>query len=206
MDVTVYNQYPDIELVSPVCFCNRRKHYEYHVERMDIGTMMKVGFRFEFNKLSGGILVYKVQKKENTKYDYQHNTDITPTEAVEDISKMMRLLVVWKGDNHWRLERRILLVEHDNELVLNEDKLAKLYDKIYNMPLEVYNWTRKYDSDGIYKSTWLMYDDIVLEAADEVIYERGYELKITISKGDRNLDAMKPMWIDSTRQVSALMI
>jgi hypothetical protein len=197
MDVTIYNQYPDIELISPIYFCNHGKRYEYLIERTDGSTMMKTSFRIEFDKLYSSILVYEVQRKENTRSDYQLNADTTSTEAVEDTSKMMRLLVAWKEDDSRKLITRILLVEHDNELVLNEDRLTQLYDKIYNMPNEVYDWILKYDD--IYKSTWLVYDNMVLEAANEIIYEKGCELKITISEGARNLDSMKPFWIDSER-------
>jgi hypothetical protein len=198
MDVTVHNQYPDIELMSPVYFCNHEICHEYSVERTDVGDTMKIGFRFDIGlNEHGGILMCEVQRKGNKKSDHQSNTDTTSIEAVEDASKMMQLLVAWKFYRPRKYRIRIVLVEHCNELVLNEEKLAKLYDKIYNIPSEVYKWILKYDS--IYKSTWLMRDNTVLEAVNETIREKGFELKITISKGVRNLDAMKPFWMDSTR-------
>jgi hypothetical protein len=207
MDVTVHNRYPDIELVSPICFYNHEKRYECLIEKTGVGTMMKTSFRIEMNELSGGILAYKVQRKGNTKSDCQPNTDTTSTEAIEDASKIMRLLVTWKENDSRDLIIRMLLVEHDNELVLNEDKLEQLYNKVNDIPSELYNWILKYDDDdGIYKSTWLMCDNTVLKAACELIYEKGRELKVIISEGVRNLDDMKPLWVDSTRQVSYLMI
>jgi hypothetical protein len=202
MYVTVHNQYSGIELTSPVCFCDGRIYNEYSVERMDNGAVMKVGLRFGIlDKPPGGILMCEVQRKENTKHDYQPNADATFTKAVEDTSKMMRLLVTWKIESSLRFNARIILVEHDNGLILNEDELAKLYDKINDIPPKVYSWIIKYD--GIYKWIWLMHDNTVLEATKEVIYEKGFELKITIAEGVKDEGAESAFWVDSTRQVSS---
>jgi hypothetical protein len=130
-------------------------------------------------------------KKGNIKSDYQ-----TSTEVVEHIPKMMRLLVTWKTKRSKELRVYTVLVEHDNELVWNEDKLAQLYDKI-NEQL-----SRRCDAP---KSTWLVCDNTVLEVTYEVLWKVDPELKITISKGIKDWNTRPALWIDPERQVSSLM-
>jgi hypothetical protein len=189
MSVTVHNQYPDIELASPVCFCDGKICNEYPVKRMGNSTMMKIDFRFDLAKYeSGGILMYNVQRN-NTRSDYQYSIDAISAEAVESTSKVMRLLVAWKIDRSWKSRVRIALVEHDNGLVLNEDKLAQLYDEVNDMSSD-------YNPLG-----WFVRDNTILMAKYEI---EGIGLKVTISKGTKSVHIMKPMWIDLERQVSSL--
>jgi hypothetical protein len=200
MDVAVHNRYPDIELTSPAYFCSHGTLYEYPIETADTGAMMKTGFRYDHGQDEyGSILMYKVQRK--VKSDHQSNTDIT---SVEDTWERIRLLVAWKFKRSKGLNVRIMLVEHDMWLVLNEDNLAKLYEKINDIPSGVYILFFRHD--GIYKSTWLIGDDTVLEVAYEVICKECIELKIIISEGAKDKDAKLALWIDSERQVSSLIM
>jgi hypothetical protein len=197
MVVTICNQYPNIELISPICFCNDGTYHEYPVKRMNASTMMKIGFRLDPDQdESVGILMYKVQRKESVKFDHLPSTDITPIKTVEDTSEIMRLLVVWKIKHHDMPKIHIALVKHGNNLVLNEDKLVHLHDKIYDI-LRLYT----------YKRTWLMSDNAILAATHELVYKEDFELKITISEGiEEDWYTMAPLWIDSERQVSSLMM
>jgi hypothetical protein len=89
MVVAVHNHYPDIELVSPVYFCDGRTYNEYTVEKTDVGTVMSIGFRLGLlDELPNGILMCEVQRKGNTKSDHQPNTDTTSTVS-DKTSKMM---------------------------------------------------------------------------------------------------------------------
>src|SRR5690606_26774778 len=110
MDVAVHNQYPDIELVSPVYFCNRGVYNEYPVERTDIGAMLKIDFSFGVDKLPGGILMYEVQRKGNTESDHKSSSGATCSECVVDTSKTMRLLVVWTIEQFGEARAHIVLV------------------------------------------------------------------------------------------------
>jgi hypothetical protein len=205
MDVTIHNQHSGIEFTSPVCLCDGRIYKEHSVERMDDDAVMKVSFRFGlFDKLPGGILMCEVQKKGSRMSDHRSSTDITSAKAVEDTSKMMRLLVTWEIESSGRVDARISLIEHDNELVLNEAKLAQVYKEVNNIPAKVYSWTLKYD--GIHKWVWLMHDNTVLEATVELIFEKGFELKITVTEGVKDKDVESAFWIDSERQVSFLIV
>src|SRR5690606_12553555 len=107
MVMTIYNQYPDIELASSVYFGSHVTCNECPVERTNIGTMMKICFGLDLNQHRfGGILVYEMQRKSNT--------DITSTKAIEDASKTTRLLVTWQIERLGNTIMHVLLVEHDD--------------------------------------------------------------------------------------------
>jgi hypothetical protein len=204
IDVSVHSRHPGIELASPVHLCDGISYNGGPAERVDTGVMMKIDFRFDLNQDEHKcILMCEVRRKENTRYDYQSNTDATSFEAVEDTSKMIRLLAAWKINRSWKFNAQIVLAEHDRELVLNEDKLGWIYDKVDDTLVEVYASLFRYN--GIYKSTWLAYDNTVLEITSEVVDKEGFGLKIAISEGTKDKDTKKLMWIDSKRQVSFLM-
>jgi hypothetical protein len=190
MNATVYHQYSDIELVSPVYFCNRGIYNEYPVERTNDSVMMKIDFNFGLDKLPGGILMYEVQRERGVMSDRQPNADATPTEVVEDTSKTMRLLVVWEIEHFGEPRVYIVLVKHDNELEWDEDKLAKLYDKVNEQFSSHYNSSRY---------AWLVRDDIVLETAYEVVQKESFELKIVTSKGIKGWNTRQALWIDTER-------
>jgi hypothetical protein len=185
MIMTIHNRYLDIELVSPLYFYNRGKYYEYPIERTCTDAMMKVGFSFDPDQdKSGGILMYKLQRDERS--DHLFNID---TKVIEEALKMMWLLITWKIERSREPKVKIMLVEYDNGFVMNEDKLAQLYDKTDVI------------SSSHYKSKWLVCDDTALEITYEIVQKVGIELKIDISKGFRDQDTIKSKWIDSERQV-----
>jgi hypothetical protein len=190
MDVAIYNQYLDIELVSPVCFCDCGIYNEHPVARTDVGAMMKISFQFGLEKLPGGILMCEVQREGNIESDCQFSTDTTSIEAAEDTSKITRLLVAWKIEHFGEPIVRIILVEYDRELVLNEDRLAKLYDKVNEQFPKRYNPSRY---------TWLLSTNTVLETTYEVAQREGLELKIAISEGVKDWNTRAALWIDPKR-------
>jgi hypothetical protein len=195
MDVTIYDRYSDIGSMSSAYFCNCETYNEDFVERMDAGGMMEIGFRFDLKQDEpGGMLIYEMQRRGNAKSDHQSDTDSTSIETVEDASKIMQFLVAWKIMSHGKLRVHIVLVEHDNELVLDEDKLAQLYKKVNDIP----------SSHSL--SRWLIYDNIALVVTYETVWKISLEFKITISEGVKDEYTKSTLWIDSERQVSLLMI
>src|SRR5690606_27008264 len=104
-----------------------------------------ISFRLDLNRLPDGMLMCQVRRKGNIKSDHQPNTDTTYIEAVKTTSKIMRLLVTWKIDYSLEFNVRVVLVEHDNELVLNEEKQSHLYDKINDITSEEYEFLFKHD-------------------------------------------------------------
>jgi hypothetical protein len=189
MIMTIYNQYSNIELASPVYSHNCETCCEYPVERTDTDSTMKIDFRFNRDQNEPrGILVYTIQRKEAMKTDHQSSISTIYTKVMEEASKKMKLVVAWKVEHFRRPKVRIVSVEYDNELILDEDKLAQLYDKVYNIP-------SGHDSS---RYTWLICDNAALLVEYEVARKGDLELKITISEGLIN-QGIRPMWIDSTR-------
>jgi hypothetical protein len=168
MDVTVRDRHPDIELVSPVYFCNHKIYSEHFVERTDTSIMMKTVFRFDPSQdESGGILTYKVQRKSGARSNYPM---INTTHArVENAIKIMRLLITWRIKHLGRPKVNVVLVEYDHEIVLNKDKLVQLY-KVNDI------------LSGHDLSRWLMYDTTALKTEHEVVRNEGPKLKIIISR------------------------
>jgi hypothetical protein len=193
MAVTVHNKYSDIELVSPVYFCSGGTYYEYPIEETNKGVIMKLDFRFDPNQdESGGILMYEIRRKGNIRFDHRSDIDTMYVKAIEYASKMMRLLVTWKMKHLEEPKVNVILIEYDNELVLNEDKLAQLYENVNVISCDSY--------------TWSMYSNMALKTKCEAVWRTGLELKIEISKGFRYEDNIRPMWIDAERQVQLKMV
>jgi hypothetical protein len=111
----------------------------------------------------------------------------------EETSKMMLLLVAWKIEYCRMYKEKIILVEYDDELILNEDKLVQLYNKIKNIPAS-------FD-----QGTWFICDNMVLKVACNFPYKR-LELKITISRGVEDWNIKSALRVDPERQVSSLMV
>jgi hypothetical protein len=194
MAMTVHNEYPDIELVSPIYFCAGGTYYEYPIERTDKGVKMKLDFRINPDQdESGGILIYEVRRKENIGSDHQSSNDIIYATVIEEASKTTRLLVFWKIKQHGDPKASVVLVEHDNELVLDEDKLARLCKNVNDIP---------YDR---FRDRWSIFNNIELAIWCRPFWREELKLKTEIFKGFRDEDNIRPMWIDSERQVQSEM-
>jgi hypothetical protein len=127
MVMTVHNRYLGIELASPVHFCNHGTYYEYS-KRTDTGAMMKLDFRSDPDQAeSWGILMYKVQRRGTIRSNQQSSTDTIYAKVIEEASKKIRLLITWKIKRSEAPKLNVMLVEHDNTLILNEDRLVKLH-------------------------------------------------------------------------------
>jgi hypothetical protein len=184
--MTIHNRYSDIELVSPVLFCNCENRYEYHVEKTDTGSMLKINIKFDTDQDVEGILMCKIQMKSNTRTNHRYSNGET--------SRVMRLLVAWKI-KHSRAHEKTILVEYDDTFEVNENRLEQLYNKVRNIPTM---W---------YRNEWLIYDDTILKVtSNSLTYKRDPGLEITISRGVGDSVTIRPMWIDPERQVSSLMI
>jgi hypothetical protein len=191
MVMTVHNRYSDIELVSPVYFCNGGIYYEYPVKKTYASAVMKIGFSFDPDQDEfRGILMYEMRRKGNTRSNHQSSTDTIYTKVIEEASKMMRLLVTWKIERSGEPKVNIILAEYDSMFAISEDKLAYLYDKINDQ------FARRYSSLGY---TWLMYDNTMWVVTYEIVQKAAFELKITISEGARNQVTLRPICIEPER-------
>jgi hypothetical protein len=192
MIMTICNLHSDIELVSPLYFCNYGTYYAYPVKRENAGTIMKIDFRFDQDEF-GGILMYKVQRK--TRSNRPPSMDPIYARIMEETSKMMRLLVIWKMMPPGKPKVNTMLLECD-DLDLNEDKLAQLFDNVNNIH-SVYN---------PHGDIWFMSNHTALKITHQVMQETGFELRILISEIFTSLNIMIPMWINSERQVRLEMV
>jgi hypothetical protein len=198
LKLIIHHQHLDIELASPVYFCNRGTYNEYPVKRTDDGTIMNISLIPDQDKLDG-MMVYKVQRNGNTRSD-QSSINTIYAKVVEEASKMMQFFITWKIRRD-TFKVNIILVEYGNDSVLSEDKLAQLYNKIVDMPIDhgfcvLISGICFYSADTV-----LMYDNTALNIVYEIARKEGFGLKITISEGDKDEYTMRPMWIDPERQV-----
>jgi hypothetical protein len=197
LDVTIHNKYPNIKLVSPVYFCNCGIHYEYPVEKTDKGVIMKIGFRLDLiQNEPGGILIYEMQIRGNAGSNRQSSIDTIYAKAMKETLKKMGLLVAWKIKRSKWHKAKITPTEYDNELVLNEDELAQLYNNVYNIPT----------GHSIFRETWLLCNDITLGTMRNPTRKAGLELEATIYETFRDNETIRSMWIDSERQVLSLIM
>jgi hypothetical protein len=186
MFMTIDNQHPNIELVSPVHFCNCGEYYEYPVKRTDDGVMMNIRFIFGLGKgNSRGILTYKVQR--NAGLEHQSSIDPMSAKIIEEALKRTRLLITWEIEAFEEPKIKVILAEYENESDLDEDKLEQLYEKFNSI------------SNTCYKSTFFMYDNTALEVEYETVQETSLESKLTISEASADLDTVRSMWIESER-------
>jgi hypothetical protein len=193
MVIAVHNRYPDIELTSPMYFCSRGTYNEHPVEEMNASAMMRIGFRFDINQDEpGGILMYKIRRKSNARSSHQSGIDTVYSKVIKEASEMMHLLVIWKIERSRKPKVNIMLVEYDNELVLNEDRLVQLY-KIDVIPLK---------DNYFCENTWLICDNTALEVAYAVVRKEDLELKIYIYRGIKDKYIKSALWLDSERQVN----
>jgi hypothetical protein len=200
VDVTVRNSHSFVELVSPVYFCNHGTCYEYPVERTDHDAITKISFRFDFNQHeSGGILMYKAQRKVDAGSDHQSSID----KVIEDTLNMMQLLVIWKTKDLEEPQVIITLLEHDNEHVLDEDKLAQLYNKMIDIPF-IYCYSHPHQPTiNFYSLITLVCIHRILYVAYKTEWKGILKLEMKVFGNDYttgyNEYAMKPMWMDPKR-------
>jgi hypothetical protein len=181
LNITIHNQYPGLELASPVCFSNGTTHHVSPNRQVDIDTAMKASFGMDSEQKDfKGALLYKLQRK------YADRDDSCPNDSarsVKDIETNMYLLVTWDIESH-NHEFCVCLIECPANITWDEDKLWILY-KEYD-----YQFCKYYQSGII---TWLMYDGAVIETRFNIKYGPDYKLDINISEGTNKYDAREPV-------------
>jgi hypothetical protein len=186
--VTIQNQFPNIKLVSPVCFGNNAACPKLSDQRIDIDTGMYVSFEIYATQDDfEGALLYKLQR--NIGSDDQRNTDTLSTETNKNETKCVQMFAAWKvKDSNPFLY--VVLIEHAKEFIWNENELRILYNKNHNR-------LKKYD--GTRSDIWLIDDNITLKVSFEVRGLKGnFELSISISE-EEGYDYMRPLCVDLER-------
>jgi hypothetical protein len=181
--LVIHNQFPDIELASPLCCGDGATCCLSSDHRVNAGSTMEAVFNFDTDQhVSIGALMYKLQKS---------ITDQSDEEVIssEDETTCIQLVVILdvcdSGETLYSF-----LIEHDKDHIWNRVELMKLA-KYYEM------FDMHYDSD---EETWLMHDNTVLMESLNIIYEEEcYKLELTISKGNINKNTRRPLYFDVDR-------
>jgi hypothetical protein len=167
----ISNQFPGIELVSPV-YNSDGACYLSPDRRVDIGSTMQADFGIDITQSeSVGILAYKLRK----------NTD------QPDETTYIHLVVIWEVNSSSGFYVYSDLIESDKSYVWDRDDLMSLASEfeLVNMqhaPIE---------------ETYLMHDNTVLMTRVNVTHEEEcYKLEMTISETSIKDDTMRIQYID----------
>jgi hypothetical protein len=174
----IRNQFPGVELISPLYCSDGTECYLPPNQRVDFGFTTQIGFNIAPGQEPIGVLMYKLQRK---------NMDEKATSSEE--ATCIQLFMIWNVNNSREFCIYSHLIEHDKGHVWDKDKLMKLA-KCYKLVNIQY---------GSIKETWLMHDNTVLMTSLNMIHEEDYELEIIISEGSISDNTQRLKYIDLDR-------
>jgi hypothetical protein len=167
-------------LVSPEYFGSNIVWDIVPNQKVDVNTMTRT--IFEENTSERGftsVLTYKLRRKGS----FESNEDNVST---ENTSTSSQLLVIWRSDSQYECSIHVLLINHDNTITLNEDKVKEL-----NYPS-----LTLLRNGHIVKNTWLLDYEAVLMTTSKW-EKRIRKIEITISEGTEENDFMEPLCVSS---------
>jgi hypothetical protein len=177
----IHNQCLNVDLVSPIYTtygrleCHRPPDY-----KVCAGNTIRSSFIInEPGNGSGGILIYKLQRKQTNE----------STEISKDTSSAIHLLVVWEISGSKMLYAGVLLVEYDKRFDWNKNDLKYLHRKSFGR-------LRQFPDSAT--ETWSLDDNMTLMITFEIMNE-GQLLNVTISEVKRNSYVETPVHIDLER-------
>jgi hypothetical protein len=191
LNITIRNPYSDLELTSPVYYSNGTTCYVSPRQQACIGITL-ASFEIDSQQKDvRGALLYKLQRKHTTKADNWPNSN---TESIENTAINTYLLVVWEiGDYYHTFP--VCLIECNNDLTWDEDKLWVLHHQYINHLYNDYNYST---------CTWLTNDNILIRTRSNITFGSDYKVDIIISEVTGAYDLFKPMKIDPERLVLLL--
>jgi hypothetical protein len=173
----IRNQFPGIELASPMYVSRGTTCYLSPDQKVDIGSTTHVGFNIDSNHGSTGTLMYKLQRK---------SEEVTSSEEATCI----QFVITWEFDIYGDLFIALDLIEHDKNHVWNSDKLMRL-EEHYKLVNTQHDFIEK---------TWFMHDNRVLMTSLNITCEEECcKLEMTISEGSINDTTQKPKYIGLNR-------
>jgi hypothetical protein len=102
-------------LISPEYFGSDIIWYIPPDQKVNTNTKARAIFgKDETRREFTNALIYRLQRKGSLESD------------VDNTSISHQLLVIWKYDHRYEYYIRVLLIKHDNTIILNEDKLKEL--------------------------------------------------------------------------------
>jgi hypothetical protein len=181
--LVIHNQFPGIELVSPVYVSNNATDYLSSNQKVDVGATMQVDFNIASWKESVNAFIYKLQRK-NIDQSNENNT------SSEEEATCTQLVIMWTFNSYGMSCIHPFLIEHDEGRVWNVYDLVELTEdhKIF------------YTQYALTEDTWLMRDNSVLMTSLNETCEDGcYKLEMTISEASMKDDTQRIMYIDMDR-------
>jgi hypothetical protein len=181
--LTIHNQFPGIELVSPVYATGRDVTcYLSPGQRVGAGAMMKASFDIDLTQhVSIGVLMYKLQRKS---VGQSNKGAISNEEAT-----CTQLVVIWKVNNSKKFCATSFLIEHDKRHVWDKNRLMRLTS--YYQTINIH---------GPIEETYLMYGSTVLMTSLNATRKAEcYKLEMTISKTSMKDDTQRLQYIDVER-------
>jgi hypothetical protein len=191
LNITICNQYPDLELTSPSHFSTAKTCHVSPSQQTDDGNMIEASFRiYSWQYHCKGALLYKLQKKYAIKADNQPNDSTT---SVENTATNMYLMVAWNVACTRRFG--VCLIECTNDFTWDANRLCALCKKYYS---QLYTY---YKPNTI---TWSMHNGTAMKIRSDITYEPDYKLDIVISEATVNYNTKELMKIYPKRSVLSL--
>jgi hypothetical protein len=189
LPVLIHNQCSNFELVSPVYFGHNTICLKFPSQKVDANTATRASFGQNITKSKFvGVLIYKLQRKGSLKSDVDNiSKEGSPTD--------IQLLVIWEPKSWRGLFLRVLLIEHNNTITWNEDKLSELYSMQHAL-LNKRHCTKTYlfKKCTFTEDAWLL-DDATMLMTRSKWTEEGDIFEIIISEETRKYDYAEPLWI-----------
>jgi hypothetical protein len=184
--MTINNQCSCIELTSPMYFIKDATCHIHLPQQVNSKGKMKVDFITGVNRDTfGGVLLYHLQRKESDESNDRSDIDGV---SIKDTSTSSQLLVIW-GRKSDCLYSHVYIVEHENTLVWNEDKLERLYH-IYDSQYKAYFI--------LVQEEWLLDGKTMLKTVCKSSHG-GFKMDVIISEDKYSFSPIKPLWVDSNR-------
>jgi hypothetical protein len=193
LNITIHNQYPSLELVSPVCFSNGTTCHAASSQQTSTRNSIEASFGIDpKQRRVKGALLYKLQRKRTTGIDNHFNSNAI---SIENTATNIYLLVAWSIKGFSDDSFYVHLMECTNDFAWGEDKLWALY----------FDYNDQFYMD--HKSNivvWLMNDSTVMRTKLDITYGSDYKLGIALSEGTGKYDMKEPVKIDPERLVLSL--
>jgi hypothetical protein len=178
ISLNIHHQYKNISLISPIYFIHGGRWDVIPNSEIDVDAVMRNHIELDSDQdIIEGALIYNIQRR--------HVESDKPT---QNESKYIQLLVAWRVEHTKVLHVRTLLVEHDNELDWDEDKLRRLHQK---------HWHSLNTLVSPIETNWLLDDTTVLAMTIKVM-NGDYRWDVFISEGIKN-NVKRPFWINAKR-------
>jgi hypothetical protein len=178
IDMTINNQYSNIELTFSTYFIKDAIYHMQFPQKIDFKHGVKVNFITSIDQDTfGGALLYHLQRKSNNESDDRSD---------KDTSISAQLLVIW-GHKFDEFYSHVWLIEHKSTLDWDKDKLKSLHN-VYNSQYILYDTEKE----------WFLNDNTALKTKCETS-RGGLEVNITISEETDPICRGNSLWIDSKR-------